>query len=152
MHLHFERNTNAKCDCAILSLTWMGKVPDELPEVSVTLVAWLYAVLIVMCCDALLPLRWKRWVLFPSFGWMDFWATSGNDNLQAADREKKSYQIITGAGNAVCYYSYIRGIFIKALCLCGEKAGLFYVVSEGCTSRMLKPVTSFIPFFHNEFS
>ncbi|KAK6644879.1 hypothetical protein RUM43_001155 [Polyplax serrata] len=32
MHLHFERNTNAKCDCAILSLTWMGKVPDELPE------------------------------------------------------------------------------------------------------------------------
>jgi hypothetical protein len=37
MHLHFERNTNAKCDCAILSLTWMGKVPDELPEVSVTL-------------------------------------------------------------------------------------------------------------------
>ncbi|XP_071440315.1 tubby-related protein 4 isoform X2 [Hetaerina americana] len=32
MHLHFERNTNAKCDCTILSLTWMGKVPDELPE------------------------------------------------------------------------------------------------------------------------
>lgn len=32
MHLHFERNANAKCDCAILSLTWMGKVPDELPE------------------------------------------------------------------------------------------------------------------------
>ncbi|GLH10859.1 Tubby-related protein 4 [Gryllus bimaculatus] len=32
MHLHFERNSNAKCDCAILSLTWMGKVPDELPE------------------------------------------------------------------------------------------------------------------------
>ncbi|XP_059488666.1 tubby-related protein 4 isoform X2 [Neocloeon triangulifer] len=32
MHLHFERNLNAKCDCSILSLTWMGKVPDELPE------------------------------------------------------------------------------------------------------------------------
>ncbi|XP_067010279.2 tubby-related protein 4 [Anabrus simplex] len=32
MHLHFERNTNAKCDCTVLSLTWMGKVPDELPE------------------------------------------------------------------------------------------------------------------------
>lgn len=33
MHLHFERNANSKCDCPILSLTWMGKVPDELPEV-----------------------------------------------------------------------------------------------------------------------
>ncbi|KAG6457468.1 hypothetical protein O3G_MSEX010319 [Manduca sexta] len=32
MHLHFERNVNAKCDCTILSLSWMGKVPDELPE------------------------------------------------------------------------------------------------------------------------
>lgn len=32
MHLHFERNTNTKCDCTILSLSWMGKVPDELPE------------------------------------------------------------------------------------------------------------------------
>ncbi|XP_034945236.1 tubby-related protein 4 [Chelonus insularis] len=32
MHLHFEKNTNAKCDCNILSLSWMGKVPDELPE------------------------------------------------------------------------------------------------------------------------
>ncbi|CAG4991660.1 unnamed protein product [Parnassius apollo] len=32
MHLHFERNINAKCDCTILSLSWMGKVPDELPE------------------------------------------------------------------------------------------------------------------------
>ncbi|KAH9634520.1 hypothetical protein HF086_016608 [Spodoptera exigua] len=32
MHLHFERNVNAKCDCSILSLSWMGKVPDELPE------------------------------------------------------------------------------------------------------------------------
>ncbi|XP_050293804.1 tubby-related protein 4 isoform X2 [Anthonomus grandis grandis] len=32
MHLHFERTVNAKSDCPILSLTWMGKVPDELPE------------------------------------------------------------------------------------------------------------------------
>ncbi|XP_049821138.1 tubby-related protein 4 isoform X2 [Aethina tumida] len=32
MHLHFERTLNAKSDCPILSLTWMGKVPDELPE------------------------------------------------------------------------------------------------------------------------
>ncbi|XP_031829496.1 WD40 superfamily protein Tusp isoform X2 [Nomia melanderi] len=31
MHLHFEKN-NAKCDCNILSLSWMGKVPDESPE------------------------------------------------------------------------------------------------------------------------
>lgn len=34
MHLHFERTVNAKSDCPILSLTWMGKVPDELSEVS----------------------------------------------------------------------------------------------------------------------
>ncbi|GAB1869433.1 Tubby-related protein 4 [Camponotus japonicus] len=32
MHLHFEKNNNAKCDCNILSLSWMGKVPDESPE------------------------------------------------------------------------------------------------------------------------
>ncbi|XP_054015652.1 tubby-related protein 4-like isoform X1 [Hylaeus anthracinus] len=32
MHLHFEKNSNAKCDCNILSLSWMGKVPDESPE------------------------------------------------------------------------------------------------------------------------
>ncbi|KAL1122277.1 hypothetical protein AAG570_003682 [Ranatra chinensis] len=32
MHLHFEHSTNTKCDCTILSLSWMGKVPDELPE------------------------------------------------------------------------------------------------------------------------
>lgn len=35
MHLHFERTINAKSDCSILSLTWMGKVPDELPEVRI---------------------------------------------------------------------------------------------------------------------
>lgn len=33
MHLYFEKNNNAKCDCNILSLSWMGKVPDESPEV-----------------------------------------------------------------------------------------------------------------------
>ncbi|XP_006612337.1 tubby-related protein 4 isoform X2 [Apis dorsata] len=32
MHLYFEKNNNAKCDCNILSLSWMGKVPDESPE------------------------------------------------------------------------------------------------------------------------
>ncbi|KAG7190950.1 hypothetical protein KM043_007001 [Ampulex compressa] len=32
MHLHFEKNNNAKCDCNILSLSWMGKVPDESAE------------------------------------------------------------------------------------------------------------------------
>ncbi|XP_044002628.1 tubby-related protein 4 [Aphidius gifuensis] len=32
MHLHFETTSNAKCDSNILSLSWMGKVPDELPE------------------------------------------------------------------------------------------------------------------------
>ncbi|XP_030371459.1 tubby-related protein 4 isoform X2 [Scaptodrosophila lebanonensis] len=32
MHLHFERNLNTKCDCTILSLSWMGKVPDDIPE------------------------------------------------------------------------------------------------------------------------
>ncbi|OXU24421.1 hypothetical protein TSAR_000239 [Trichomalopsis sarcophagae] len=32
MHLYFERNVNAKCDCNILSLSWMGKLPDELQE------------------------------------------------------------------------------------------------------------------------
>lgn len=34
MHLHFEKNTNTKCDCSIVSLSWMGKVPDDIPEVS----------------------------------------------------------------------------------------------------------------------
>uniref|UniRef100_T1JPA7 Uncharacterized protein n=1 Tax=Strigamia maritima TaxID=126957 RepID=T1JPA7_STRMM len=32
MHLHFERAANAHSDCAILSFSWMGKVPDEIPE------------------------------------------------------------------------------------------------------------------------
>lgn len=33
MHLHFETTSNAKCDSNIMSLSWMGKVPEELPEV-----------------------------------------------------------------------------------------------------------------------
>jgi hypothetical protein len=36
------------------------------------------------------------------FGSMEFWAATGNDNLQAEDRANKSYQIVTDAGNAVC--------------------------------------------------
>uniref|UniRef100_A0AAG5CQ75 SOCS box domain-containing protein n=1 Tax=Anopheles atroparvus TaxID=41427 RepID=A0AAG5CQ75_ANOAO len=32
MHLHFEKNSNTRCDCPILSLSWMGKVPDDIPE------------------------------------------------------------------------------------------------------------------------
>ncbi|KAG5672947.1 hypothetical protein PVAND_003034 [Polypedilum vanderplanki] len=32
MHLHFEKNSNTKCDCTILSLSWMGKVPEDIPE------------------------------------------------------------------------------------------------------------------------
>ncbi|XP_064474099.1 tubby-related protein 4-like isoform X2 [Ornithodoros turicata] len=32
MHLHFERSLSSRADCSVLSLTWMGKVPDELPE------------------------------------------------------------------------------------------------------------------------
>lgn len=32
MHLHFEGNSLARTDCNVLSLTWMGKVPDELPD------------------------------------------------------------------------------------------------------------------------
>ncbi|XP_004533612.1 tubby-related protein 4 [Ceratitis capitata] len=32
MHLHFEPSVNTKCDCTIMSLSWMGKVPDDIPE------------------------------------------------------------------------------------------------------------------------
>ncbi|KAL1459786.1 hypothetical protein WDU94_011740 [Cyamophila willieti] len=33
MHLHFERNANSKCDCNILSLSWIGKVPEgDIPD------------------------------------------------------------------------------------------------------------------------
>ncbi|XP_051169428.1 tubby-related protein 4 isoform X2 [Leptopilina boulardi] len=31
MHLHFEKDNNAKCDCNILSLSWMGQSSDESP-------------------------------------------------------------------------------------------------------------------------
>lgn len=29
MHLHFEKSSNTKCDCTILSLSWMGKVREK---------------------------------------------------------------------------------------------------------------------------
>ncbi|CRK88649.1 CLUMA_CG002374, isoform A, partial [Clunio marinus] len=40
MHLHFEKNSNTKCDCTILSLSWMGKVPEDIPEVSIYRIIW----------------------------------------------------------------------------------------------------------------
>lgn len=36
MHLHFEKNTNTKCDCSILSLSWMGRVPEDIPTSEVS--------------------------------------------------------------------------------------------------------------------
>ena len=33
MHLHWERSQNTAGDCNIRSLSWMGRVPDELPTV-----------------------------------------------------------------------------------------------------------------------
>ena len=36
MHLHWERSTNSAGDCAIQALSWMGKVPEEIPEVNFT--------------------------------------------------------------------------------------------------------------------
>ena len=33
MHLHWERNPNVAGDCNIRSLSWMGRVPDEIPQV-----------------------------------------------------------------------------------------------------------------------
>ena len=36
MHLHWERNPNVAGDCNIRSLSWMGRVPDEIPQVSLT--------------------------------------------------------------------------------------------------------------------
>ena len=33
MHLHWERSHNTAGDCNIRSLSWMGRVPDELPTV-----------------------------------------------------------------------------------------------------------------------
>ncbi|XP_042870790.1 tubby-related protein 4-like [Penaeus japonicus] len=32
MHLHLEATSNARSDCSILALSWMGKVPDDMPE------------------------------------------------------------------------------------------------------------------------
>lgn len=32
MHLHWERSNNSAGDCAIQALSWMGKVPEEIPE------------------------------------------------------------------------------------------------------------------------
>lgn len=42
MHLHFEEpSSQLRCDSVINSLSWMGRVPDEQPEVSVTrLINW----------------------------------------------------------------------------------------------------------------
>lgn len=34
MHLHWERSANTAGDCNIRSLSWMGRVPDEIPQVS----------------------------------------------------------------------------------------------------------------------
>ena len=34
MHLHWERSHNTAGDCNIRSLSWMGRVPDEIPQVS----------------------------------------------------------------------------------------------------------------------
>ena len=35
MHLHFEKaERELRCDAVINSLSWMGRVPDEQPEVS----------------------------------------------------------------------------------------------------------------------
>jgi hypothetical protein len=42
MHLHFEKNNNAKCDCNILSLSWMGKVPEESPEVTTNVYVFVF--------------------------------------------------------------------------------------------------------------
>lgn len=35
MHLHWERSNNSAGDCSINGLSWMGKVPEEIPEVRV---------------------------------------------------------------------------------------------------------------------
>lgn len=32
MHVHFEQNTCTRTDSNFLSLSWMGKVPEDLPE------------------------------------------------------------------------------------------------------------------------
>ncbi|KAL8575283.1 hypothetical protein ACOMHN_001828 [Nucella lapillus] len=32
MHVHFEQNNYTRTDCNFHSLSWMGKVPDSLPD------------------------------------------------------------------------------------------------------------------------
>lgn len=32
MHVHFEQNSSTRTECTIHTLSWMGKVPDCLPE------------------------------------------------------------------------------------------------------------------------
>ena len=32
MHVHFEQSTTTRSDCTVHALSWMGKVPDQLPE------------------------------------------------------------------------------------------------------------------------
>ena len=36
MHLHWERSNNSAGDCHINALSWMGRVPEEIPEVKLT--------------------------------------------------------------------------------------------------------------------
>lgn len=45
MHIRFEKKANTKCDSDILSLSWMGRVPDK-TEVS-------FKLIIVMIYDVL---------------------------------------------------------------------------------------------------
>eukprot|EP00095_Tigriopus_kingsejongensis_P002724 maker-scaffold1696_size30952-snap-gene-0.9 protein:Tk02724 transcript:maker-scaffold1696_size30952-snap-gene-0.9-mRNA-1 annotation:"tubby-related protein 4" len=33
MHLHWELSTNTAGDCNVRSMSWMGRVPDEIPQV-----------------------------------------------------------------------------------------------------------------------
>ena len=32
MHVHFEQNNSTRTECTLHSLSWMGKVPESLPE------------------------------------------------------------------------------------------------------------------------
>ncbi|XP_029634225.1 tubby-related protein 4-like isoform X2 [Octopus sinensis] len=32
MHVHFEQNNSTRCDCTVQCLSWMGKVPDGIPD------------------------------------------------------------------------------------------------------------------------
>lgn len=76
MHLHFERNVNSKCDCPILSLTWMGKVPDELPEV-----CWFIFFLVfwnVFNCFVLCVFQDEGWKLNRTNYYQEGWLATGN--------------------------------------------------------------------------